>query len=177
MPRKTRTLESLLRALGGLEENREPAQVVLAEVREGRHRRAVVDAAWALEMRDLERDALVLRPLGAQVRRAELRAAGVEISVAVETPGGREQQGSGDGLLRQLLLLHPAGYRGFQLGAERFLRRRALVREDAHGERHEDRGNDRDRTPQQPALRPHVEERDREEQDQQDRRNPDRAED
>src|SRR5205085_4155605 len=107
--------------------DRELAQVRCAEIGEGRHRRALVHAARALEMGDLEGDALVLRSLGAQVRRAELRTAGAEVLVAVEAAGGREEIRSGNSVRRQVLLLHPSGYRSAQRGAERFLRGGALV--------------------------------------------------
>src|SRR6266536_2284572 len=81
MPRKIRTKRTLLRAFGGLEEGGELAQVGFAKRREHRHRRALVDAARALEVRDLEGDPLVLRALGAQVGGAELRAADAEVRV------------------------------------------------------------------------------------------------
>src|SRR4051794_5126567 len=105
MPRNIRTTPPLLRALGGLEESGDLAQVRFAEVRERRHRRALVHAARALEVVDLEGDALLLRALGAQIRRAELRAADAEVGVAVEAARRGEEQGAGFGLGRQLLLL------------------------------------------------------------------------
>src|SRR5438093_180716 len=77
IPRKTRTL---LPALRCLEKGRQLAQVVLAEILERRHRRAGVDAARALEVVDLELDALVLGTL-----RGEFwpdRATGTEVRVA-----------------------------------------------------------------------------------------------
>ena len=64
--------QALLRALGGFEERRELFQAGVAEPGERRHRRARVDARRAFEVRDLERDALVLRALGGQIRRARL---------------------------------------------------------------------------------------------------------
>src|SRR6266699_3822978 len=99
MPRKTR--KALFWPFGGLEENRELAQVCLTEVREGRHRRALVHTAWAFEVRDLEGDTLVLRPFRTQVRRAELGAAGAVVGVAVEAAGGSEQLGARVRLRRQ----------------------------------------------------------------------------
>src|SRR6185369_9880369 len=141
MPRKTR--KALFCPLGGLEENRQLAQVCVAEVGEGRHRGALVDAAWALEMRDLEGDALVLRTLGGQVGRAEQRAADAVVGVAVEAAGGRKELGAGYGLWRKLLGLDPVRHVGQELGAERLLRRGALVRQHAHRERDEDGADDR----------------------------------
>src|SRR5438034_6736575 len=134
MPRNIRTTPPLLRALRGLEESSDLAQVRFAEVRERRHRRALVHAARALEVVDLEGDALLLRALGAQVRRAELRAADAEVGVAVEAARRGEEQGAGFGLGRQLLLLDPPRNRCLELGAEGFLGSRALVREHAHRE-------------------------------------------
>src|SRR5256886_13785278 len=168
MPRKTR--KALFWPFGGLEENRELAQVCLTEVREGRHRRPLVHTAWAFEVRDLEGDALVLRPFRTQVRRAELGAAGAVVGVAVEAAGGREQLRAGKRRRRQLLRLHPVRNVRQELGAERLFRGCALVGEDAHRERNQQRSHDRDRTPQQPALAPNVDERNHQEQDQQDRR-------
>src|SRR5205823_14513284 len=120
-------VRTLLGPFGGLEENRELAQVCVAEGREGRHRRAFVDAAGALEMCNLEGDAFVLRPLGTQVRCSELRAADTEVGVAVEAAGGREELGAGNRLRRQLLRLHPIRNVRQELGPERLLRRGALV--------------------------------------------------
>src|SRR5581483_9511922 len=100
MPRETRTRLRLLPALRRLEEGGELAQVVLAEGRERRHRRPRVDTARALEMVDLELDALVLRALGGQVGRAEVRRAGAEVGVAVEAAHLREDVRPRDGVRR-----------------------------------------------------------------------------
>src|SRR6266581_4378992 len=135
MPRKTR--KALFWPFGGLEENRELAQVCLTEVREGRHRRALVHTAWAFEVRDLEGGALV--------------------GVAVEAAGGSEQLGAGDRLRRQILRLHPVRNVRQELRPKRLLRSGALIGENAHRERNQHRSHDRDRTPQQPALAPHGE--------------------
>src|SRR2546430_13729766 len=156
MPRKTR--KALFWPFGGLEENRELAQVCLTEVREGRHRRALVHTAWAFEVRDLEGDALVLRPFRTQVRRAELGAAGAVVGVAVEAAGGSEQLGAGDRLRRQILRLHPVRNVRQELRPKRLLRSGALVGENTHRECNQHRSHDRDRTPQQPALAPRSEE-------------------
>src|SRR6266699_2170109 len=115
MPRKMR--KALFWPFGGLEENRELAQVCLAEVR------------------DLEGDTLVLRPLRTQVRRAELGAAGAVVGVAVEAAGGSEQLGAGDRLRRQILRLHPVRNVRQELRPKRLLRSGALVGENAHRER------------------------------------------
>src|SRR5436190_24076648 len=117
MPRNIRTTPPLLRALGGLEESSDLAQVRFAEVRERRHRRALVHAARALEVVDLEGDPLLLGALGAQVRRTQLRAADAEVRVAVEAARRCEEQGALLSLRRQLLLLDPPGNRCFELGA------------------------------------------------------------
>src|SRR5256886_2784853 len=177
MPRKMRKAPPLFWPFGGLEENRELAQVCLAEVREGRHRRALVHTAWAFEVRDLEGDALVLRPFRTQVRRAELGAAGAVVGVAVEAAGGSEQLGAGDRLRRQILRLHPVRKVPPEPRPQRLLRSGALVGENTHRECNQHRSHDRDRTPQQPALAPALDERDHQEQNQQDRPNPDRPED
>src|SRR5262245_35960763 len=124
MPRKTR--KPLFCPLGGLEENRELAEVCFTEVGERRHRRALVDAAWALEMLDLESDALVFRPLGGQVRRPEQRAADAVVGVAVQTARGREELGAGNGLRRKVLGLDPVGHLCQELGAQGLLRCCAL---------------------------------------------------
>src|SRR5919201_6769242 len=88
MPRKTRKRARSLRPLLRFEEHRHPLQVGLAVLRERRHRRSLVDAARALQVGDLEGDALVLRSLGGEVPRAEGRRADVEICVAVEAARG-----------------------------------------------------------------------------------------
>src|SRR5436190_2569750 len=127
MPRKTRTRAlPLLRALRGLEERRHLAQVRLPEVLEARHRRAGVDARRARQVVDLELDPLVLRPLGAQVRRPREAAAGAEVAVTVQAADLREDLRARDRARRQVLLLLPARHRGEHLAAERLLRRRAL---------------------------------------------------
>src|SRR5262249_61948789 len=95
MPRKTR--KPLFCPLGGLEENRELAEVCFTEVGERRHRRALVDAAWALEMLDLESDALVLRPLGGPVRRPAQRTPGAVVGAAVHATRGPDGLGAGQG--------------------------------------------------------------------------------
>src|SRR5881275_1920882 len=85
LPVSTLTRRVLLRALGGLEEVRELVQVVRAERREDRHRRPLVDAARAPEVRDLEGDPLLLGALGAEIRGPEVRGADAEIGVAGST--------------------------------------------------------------------------------------------
>src|SRR6476646_11577957 len=121
MPRKTRMAPTLLGTLGGLEEDGELVQVVVAEIGERRHRRARVDAARTLEVVDLELDALVLGALGGEVRRAEVRAAGAEVGVAVRTARLGEQVGAREGLLVVLeaLLLCPARDRCLHLARDR----------------------------------------------------------
>src|SRR2546429_3313896 len=145
MPRKTR--KALFWPFGGLEENRELAQVCLTEVREGRHRRALVHTAWAFEVRDLEGDALVLRPFRTQVRRAELGAAGAVVGVAVEAAGGREQLRAGKRRRRPLLRLHPVRNVRQELRPTRFLRSGPLVVGDTHRGRNQHCSPDLDRWP------------------------------
>src|ERR671935_1608293 len=124
MPRKMRTEDSMLGPFRGLEERCELLQVRLAERSEDRHRRALVDAARALQVRDLECDPLSLRALGAQVRRTELRAADAEIGVAGRAAGLGEEPRTGHGRLvaREALLLRPARHRGEHLAGERLVR-------------------------------------------------------
>src|SRR5213595_500384 len=128
MPRNIRTTPPLLRALGGLEEGGDLAQVRwrsalrwISKRCERRHRRARVHAARALEMGDLKRDPLVLRAFGAQVRRTQLGAADAEVGVAVEAARAGEEQGARLCLGRQLLLLDPPRNRCLELGAEGLL--------------------------------------------------------
>src|SRR5712691_1105464 len=83
--------KALLRTLRRLEERRELPQVLFAERVELRHGRTRIDTRRAFQVPDLEVDPLVLRTLGGEVRRAELRPTAAEIRVAVETPGLREQ--------------------------------------------------------------------------------------
>src|SRR3954465_2723572 len=166
IPRKTRTT-ALLRTLGRLEEDRELVQVLVAERREGRHRRPGIDAARALEVVDLELDALVLRSLLGEVWRAEVRGAGAEVAVARHAARLREQLRAGHGLLVALeaLLLRPARDRREHLGRDRLLRGRALVGEDAHRE-HRQRGRHHGDGPaRKPALAAEVDEGEPEQQD------------
>src|SRR5579885_426941 len=127
-------LRSLFAALGGLEEGGELLQVILAQAGEARHRAAAVHAGRALEVRDLEGDALVLRALRGEVRRAEVVAAGPVVGVAVEAAGDREEPGARDRgrIVRKALRLRAARHLREQLAAERLLRGRALVGEHAH---------------------------------------------
>src|ERR671934_632555 len=101
IPRKTCT--DLLRALGGLEEGRDLPELAVGEGGERRHRRAGVDAARALEVRDLELDPLVLRALGGQPGGPEVRRARAEVGVAVEAARRREQPRARNRVRRQLL--------------------------------------------------------------------------
>src|SRR6266542_1600233 len=108
MPRKTRTTRQertapcpapkpgalLLAALGGLEEDGELLEVVLAEVCERRHGRARICRARVLEVLDLEVDALPLGAFRRQVGGAEVRRAGAEVRVARETGQLREGLGA-----------------------------------------------------------------------------------
>src|SRR5689334_11447175 len=73
-----------LGALRCLEERGQGVKVLLTLVGKRGHRAAFVDARGAAKVGDLERDALVLRALGAQVRRTQVVGAGAEIGVAVE---------------------------------------------------------------------------------------------
>ena len=127
----------------------------------------------------MEGDALVLRAFCAQIRRPGEGAADAEVGVAVETAGDREQLGPGERLLIVLeaLGLRPRRDLRDQLGAERFLRGRALVREHAHREHDQDRRDDRHRPPGQPALGTNVDERHRDQQHETQGRDADRAED
>src|SRR6478672_5535192 len=154
MPRKTRMAPTLLGTLGGLEEDGELVQVVVAEIGERRHRRARVDATRALEVVDLELDALVLRALGGEIGRAEVRAARAEIGVAVRAARHREEVRARECLLVVLeaLLLGPARDRRLDLAGDRLLRDRALVGENAHREHHQRGGHDRDRPAREPPL-------------------------
>src|SRR5207248_3300377 len=109
--KKPTCAEGLLAALRGLEEGGQRLEVLGSLARERRHRAAGVDARRALEVRDLERDALVLRALGRQVGRAEVVAADAVVRVAVEAADDGEQLRPGDrlGVAAQLLLLDPVG--------------------------------------------------------------------
>src|SRR5207237_1750806 len=118
----------LLRSLGRFEEVRERGQVLVAETRERRHRRTGVDAARALQVGDLELDALVLRALRREVRRAEVRGARAEIGVAGQAACLREQRRAGLGELVpcEALLLRPLRHLRDDLARERLPRGRAL---------------------------------------------------
>src|SRR5581483_7502281 len=74
-----------------LEERRELPEPRSPEVLEGRHRRARVDARWALQVTDLEVDPLVLRPLRRQVGRAREAPADPLVDVAVGAADDGEQ--------------------------------------------------------------------------------------
>ena len=60
--------------------------------------RAAVHAGRALEVRDLEGDALVLRALGGELRRTEVVPAVAQVRVAVQAAGDREELAARDGL-------------------------------------------------------------------------------
>src|SRR5215217_7353785 len=121
IPRNTRTA-ALLRTLGGLEEDGELVQVVLPERGERGHRRAGIDAARALEVVDLELDALVLRALLGQVRGTQVGRAGVEVGMAVRATRLGEENRARVGLVVPLeaLLDLPARDRSLDLGRDRF---------------------------------------------------------
>src|ERR1044072_335830 len=133
--------ERLFPALGTLEERRELLETCVTKSAERRHRRARVDARGALQVRDLERNALVLRAFGRQVRRAGETAAGAFVGMAVEATRDGEEIRARDRRLvvREALLLGPRRHKRLQLRAERLLRRRTLVREHAHRDDDEDR--------------------------------------
>ena len=80
-------------------------------------------------------------------------------------------------VVREALLLRPLRHLDDELRAERLLRGRALPREHAHREDHEHRRDHRHRAVQRPALGAQVDERHREQQQDADRRDADRAED
>src|SRR6185437_13260422 len=160
MPRKTRTGRYSLRplgwermrpsvfdvALGGFEEDRELAQVVLSEPRERRHRAARVHARGTLQVRDLEGDAEVLRADVREHRGAEVVAAVGLVGVAVQAARLGEQLAAGERVLvvREALILRPGRDVADDLAAEGLLRRRALVREDAHRDDDQRRRDERD---------------------------------
>src|SRR5947208_13571209 len=97
---------ALLRALGTLEERRELLEACVTKSGERRHRRARVDARRAFQVRDLERDALVLRTFVRQVRRPREPAARAQVCVAVEAARDGEEVRAGHGALvvREALL-------------------------------------------------------------------------
>src|SRR5437763_1522299 len=138
--------EGLLAALRGLEEGGERLQVRRPLVRERRHRAARLDARRALQVGDLEGDALVLRALVAEVGRTEVVAADAEVGVAVEAADDGEELGTAHrlGVAREMLLLRPGRHVGEVLGAERLLRGRATVGEHPHRDHDEDGADHRD---------------------------------
>ena len=77
----------------------------------------------------------------------------------------------------EALTLRPGGHGLHDLAGEGLLRRRALVRQDAHRDDDQDGGDHRNRAAREPALHAPVEERKQERDDQQDRGDPDGAED
>src|SRR5437867_5074455 len=100
MPRKTcKGPATLLRALRRLEEDGQSVQVGLAEILEARHGRTRIYAARALEVGDLEPDALVLGALGRQIRGPEVGGAGPEVRVTVQAACLGEDGRSGYSLL------------------------------------------------------------------------------
>src|SRR5262249_54616478 len=189
MPRKTRT--ALLWTLGGVEEGRDCRQLRDAEIlavrvlgrdaREGSELRhdVVPELRRIRDVRLEPLHALPLRPLRAQVRRAEERPTGAEVRVARRTAGLREHRRPRNGLrvVRKALALRPARNGGDDLGGERLLRNRTLVGELAHRDDDEDRRDDGNGAAREPPLPARVEEREHERDDEQDRRDPDRAED
>src|SRR5712691_460123 len=180
IPRKTRTqrLPSFV-ALRGLEEGRELSELLVAEPGETRHRRARGLARRAFEVADLEVDSEVLRADVGQIRSAELRAAGVLVRVTVQARGLRQQLRARDcrRVVGKAFLVRPRRHLAHELRRKRLLRRGALVRQDTHRDHDEDRRDDCDGPPREPALAAHIDERQHEQNDQQDRRDANRAED
>src|SRR5207244_1813509 len=87
----------LLRALRRDEELAELSKLVVAERGELRHH-VVALLARIGDVRGVERRGPALRPLGAQVWRAEVRRADAEVGVTRGTAGGREHLRAGQRL-------------------------------------------------------------------------------
>ena len=130
-------------------------------------------------------DAAVLGPDLGQVGRAEVRRAGAAIRVAVEAAGLRHELAAEldcssvapSARFASMLALGDPRLDHLAAGLGALLRGRALVRQHAHRDDHEDPRHERDGPPADAALAPPVEEREREQQNERDRRDPDRAED
>src|SRR5262249_1399194 len=122
----------LLAALRRFEEVGELLETLRTEVLERRHRRTGVHARRARKVPNLEVDALVLRTLGREVGRTRGAAADPLVRVAVRAADHREQVRAGDRLrvVLESLLLRPGRNERLELAAERFVRGRALVREN-----------------------------------------------
>src|SRR5439155_22312798 len=101
----------LLAALRRLEEDGQRPEVLGPLVGELGHRAARIDARRALQVGDLEGDALVLRAFIAQVRRAEVVAADAKVGVAVEAADDGEELRAPNrlGVAGEVLLLRPRG--------------------------------------------------------------------
>src|SRR5262249_20621832 len=113
----------LLAALRRLQEGGQGSEVLRPLAGEGRHRTARIHARWALQVLDLEGDALVLRALCTEVGRAEVVAPDAEVGVAVETADDREELRSldGHGVVGEALLLCPRRHVRQVLHTERLL--------------------------------------------------------
>src|SRR3989304_6935554 len=85
-------MSGTLAAARGFEEDGEAAEVLLAELRERRHRGAGRRLLRVLQVVDLELDALPLLALLAEVGCAQVRGAAAEVDVARDAPGLREQR-------------------------------------------------------------------------------------
>ena len=126
---------------------------------------------------DLELFAAAFRALCGEVGRPEVRAARAEVGVAAHATRQGEDLGSLLPVGGEVLLLDPLRDEREVLAAERLLRRRALVGQNAHRGDDEKRRDDRDRPAGDPPLPAPVVERHHDQEDQEDGRDPDRGED
>src|SRR6476646_11151265 len=145
MPRKMRKAP-LLRALRRIQKLPELVELLIAESRELRHH-VVAGLGWVLDVVGESRHAEAALADGREVRRPEVRATGPEVRVARSAAGAREDYRTGDGVLVVLepLALRPRRNRLHDLARERLVRRCTLIREHAHREDDEHRGDHRDR--------------------------------
>src|SRR6476620_5096581 len=106
MPRKTRTA-GLFRALGSVEECRELRELLVVEAELRHHVVAVL--GWVADVAHEEVLRAALRPLGAEVWRALVRAAGAQVRMTGRAAGAREDLRTRDRLLvvRESLPLRP----------------------------------------------------------------------
>src|SRR6476659_1168134 len=93
MPRKTRTA-GLFRALGRLKERRQLRELLVVEA-ELRHH-VVAELRWVADVAHEKVFRVALRPFGAEVRRALVRAAGAQVGMTGRAARAREDFGTGN---------------------------------------------------------------------------------
>src|SRR6476660_6052596 len=141
MPRKTRTA-GLFRALGRLKERSELRELLVVEA-ELRHH-VVTELRWVADVAHEKVFRVALRPFGAEVTRALVRAAGAEVRMTGRAARARADLGTATRVrvVAEPLALRPGRHRLDVLARERLLGGCVFERQDAHRDDDQDRADD-----------------------------------